>query len=518
MSRGAEARAGVSAAGASPEWTYPDFARIAAYLHREAGLVFPANRRSTAEAGMRRAMARAGLRDPGALRTAVESGTAVLDDVIAELTIGETYFFREPRQLDVIRRVVLPELAQRSGPPRPIRMWSAGCASGEEPYSLAILLREAGWRGPAHILGTDLSAARLAAARRGRYTQWSFRGVPDAIVHRYFEAERKHFVLDPSVRALVEFRVLNLADDLYPSPASGAFGMDVILCRNVLIYFDAATVARVAARLLASLAEDGWLFLSASDPMLAGVVPCEVVVTEAGIVYRRATEASARARSASLPAPFPIVPPAPEPAGPPAPLAPMPPAAPRPAAEHAPDADVDADVSVASWESRVAHAYAARDYVRAALLAEAAAADGDHGEALSVLWVRALANQGRLVEAGAVCASALDRHRMSAELTYLHATLLAQSGRWADAAAGARRALYLDRGLAVGHLLLGEALARTGNASGAALAFQNAEVLLAPLAPDALVPAAGGEPSARLLALARARRAALSGRRVTDAP
>ena len=515
MSRGAEARAtaGVSAAGVSPEWTHPEFARIAAYLHREAGLVFPANRRSTVESGMRRAMARAGLRDPGALRTAVEGGAAVLDDVIAELTIGETYFFREPRQLDVIRRVVLPELAQRSGPPRPIRMWSAGCASGEEPYSLAILLREAGWRGPAHILGTDLAAARLAAARRGRYTRWSFRGVPGEIVHRYFEAERKHFVLDPSIRELVEFRVLNLADDLYPSAASGAFGMDAILCRNVLIYFDAATVARVAARLLTSLAEGGWLFLSASDPMLAGVVPCEVVMTEAGIAYRRATEASTRSSRAPLPtsppAPLSTPLPAPESAGPPARPAPVPPAALLPTARRTPAADA----SIVSWESRVAGAYAAADYERAASLAAAAAADGDHGEMLSVLWVRALADQGRLVEAGAVCAGALDRHRMSAELTYLHATLLAQSGRWGDAAAGARRALYLDRGLAVGHLLLGEALARTGNPSGAALAFQNAEVLLAPLAPDTPVLAAGGEPSARLLALARARRSALAGAR-----
>jgi Flp pilus assembly protein TadD len=131
--------------------------------------------------------------------------------------------------------------------------------------------------------------------------------------------------------------------------------------------------------------------------------------------------------------------------------------------------------------------------------------------AVWVLLVRALANRGDLRAAGQACAAALDRHRTCAELAYLHAVLLGEAGRHAAAAGAARRALYLDRTLAVAHLALGAALARLGDARGARRALRNAERLLAELPPGAVVPASDGEPAARLAAIARAQLGLLRG-------
>lgn len=150
-----------------------------------------------------------------------------------------------------------------------------------------------------------------------------------------------------------------------------------------------------------------------------------------------------------------------------------------------------------------ARAYAERDYERAAELAGRFAQRDGSDPLLWIVLVRALANRGDLDGAGRACAAALDRHRTSAELTYLHTVLLAEAGQYADAATAARRALYLDRGLVVAHLALGGALARLGDTDGARRAFRNAERLLAAMPPGALVPASDGEPAGRLVEMAR---------------
>jgi chemotaxis protein methyltransferase CheR len=154
-------------------------------------------------------------------------------------------------------------------------------------------------------------------------------------------------------------------------------------------------------------------------------------------------------------------------------------------------------------------AYAATDYDRADALARDELARGVDDAALWIVRVRSLANRGDLPGAGEVCAAALDRHRDSAELHYLHAMLLAQASRHADAAQAARRAIYLDRTLVVGHIALGEALSRSGDPRRARIAFESAVALLDRIADDAVPLAADGVPVARLRGVARARLAAL---------
>ncbi|MBI4538710.1 MAG: protein-glutamate O-methyltransferase CheR [Gemmatimonadetes bacterium] len=496
-------------------------------VRRCTGLAFSGPRHSALRSGLVKAMQRAGATDPGGYMTALAEDPTLLDDLVAELTVGETYFFRDTDQFSLIRDEILPAMVARRA--RPLRIWSAGCATGEEPYTLAILVREHGGARDAHILGTDLSTGALARAWRASYGRWSLRGVPDRVVSAYFERVGDRFELIPSLRAAVEFRYLNLVEDSYPSLATGVCGMDLILCRNVLIYFDNEAILRVARRLLDSLSDDGWLLLGAADPPLGDIVPCQVVVTRAGLAYRRSA-----GRSVSLPSawrsggpearhefPFRPVEAASDGSAANEPQVPrrrgirVPELTPRPrqSAPTPPAASEAETGGVPQDATEVVRRYREGDYAGAAELARRLVPRDGGDAGVWILLVRALANRGDLVEAGRACAAALDRHRASAELTYLHAVLLGEAGRDAEAAEAARRALYLDRRLVVAHLALGGALARLGDRDGAGRAFRNAERLLEAVPPREIVPAADGEPAGRLAEIARVQRALLSEER-----
>src|SRR5262249_46874019 len=148
-------------------WSHPGYEALAALLGSRTGLAFIPGRRPQAELGMRKAMGRAGVDDPGRYRDRVAAEPALFDDLVVELTVGETYFYREPSQFEFIRREVLPGLRAVRDEADPARVWSAGCASGEEAYSLAMLFEDEGLGGRVRLLATDVSRPALARARRG---------------------------------------------------------------------------------------------------------------------------------------------------------------------------------------------------------------------------------------------------------------------------------------------------------------------------------------------------------------
>ncbi len=484
--------------------TASELDRIATLVQERTGLIFPESRSVVIEAGVRRAMAAARMADASRYAEALDQSPVLLDDLFAELTVGETYFFREPAQLEYIQREVLPRF-QRLG--RGVRVWSAGCATGEEPYTLSMMLHDADLSRAASVLGTDLSRARLRLAQRGEYRSWSMRGVPESAVERYFTVRDGRYEVSAPIKAPVEFRYLNLSADQFPSPAMGVWGVDLILCRNVLIYFDETAVRRVAAKLLDTLTEDGWLFLGASDPMLSELVPCDVVVTSAGLAYRR----RGAARSVTGLISTEVI--SPESAF-------EREAIPSPATLwdvsgwSVTGAGSDAmfssergpEPAIAQNDAALGTGETPFDLPPGAPLSPAEVPSSDLSDRSEESWtdhVRRLANLGRLHQAEDACTTALDQYRGSAELTYLHAILLSEAGRHAAAAAAARRALYLDRTMIVAHLALGSALRRTGDMASARRAFTNAVALLDAMAPDAIVPASGGEPAARLTAAAQ---------------
>jgi chemotaxis protein methyltransferase CheR len=276
----------------------PLLARAARLLGERCGLRFDAGNQDLLRLGLERAAAAEGAPVAELLvRLEDEVGGQLAQAVLRHITIGETYLFRHPEHFRALEEVVVPALMQARPPGQTLRGWSAGCASGEEAWSLASLFCEVGR--PVQVLGTDINRCALEAARRGVYGAWSVRnGRPLPPGHFTQRADGGVEVAAP-LRRLVRFDYLNLKDPIYPSLLTGTLGLDLVLCRNVLVYFFADAAKEVVVRLCASLAEGGFLLLSALDLSLA---PPELErIEHAGVTLLRRP----LPRRAPLPVPVP---------------------------------------------------------------------------------------------------------------------------------------------------------------------------------------------------------------------
>jgi chemotaxis protein methyltransferase CheR len=465
--------------------------RVARYVSLRTGLALPANRRPFIEAGIARAIVAARATSTDDYLDRLAASEHVFDDLIAEMTVGETYFFRDPDHFEFIRQEVLPDIRRRRGIAHVLRAWSAGCASGEEAYSLAILLGEERMDRTASILATDISRAVLAKARKGVYGEWSLR-CPRPGLERHFSRQGNRFVLAEPIRRAVTFEYQNLAADDVAGCAGNAPAMDLVLCRNVLIYIEPERIPAIAQRLFASLAEGGWLITGPSDPLLSSHAPFDVALTPAGVFYRRAAPASpaieAGERRTSAP---PIAAPiesiaAIETDSPPA----------APAADPSPPIDLPA---------LGREAFAKGDYARVLHLLSAHGGDVASGE----LQVLSLANLGLAAEAERTAAAAAAGDPLTAERHLLHAITLMSLRRYEDAMAAARRAIYLRPDFPVAHLILGSVLQRIGAIEGARRAFRNSRALASAQPDHAVVACSGGEPASSFAAAASAQLALL---------
>jgi chemotaxis protein methyltransferase CheR len=195
----------------------------------------------------------------------------VWNDLIRKVTIGETYFFRDPDTIEALRCHILPSLMARHQTDRALRLWSAGCATGEEPYTLAILLRQIlsdidQWK--ILILATDINRQALKHAAACRYRDWSFRETAPAVRSTYFTHDGNTYTLAPTVREMVTLAYHNLAEDNYPSPTSQTSNLDLILCRNVTIYLPMSLIQDIANRFYQCLSDGGWLIVGPSETHL----------------------------------------------------------------------------------------------------------------------------------------------------------------------------------------------------------------------------------------------------------
>ncbi len=240
------------------------FAEIAALAKLRSGLALGPEKAYLVEARLATLAARLGVPDYTALFPRLRTDRALQDEVVEALTTNETLFFRDAKPFEHLRSRALPRLHAQRAAGVPLRIWSAAASTGQEAYSLAMLVSElgAGRRGRwVHILGTYIAGATRARAREGRYTAFEVqRGLPARMLARYFTREADGWRLIGPIRGMAEFREWNLLCD--PSPL-GRF--DVIFCRNVLIYFEAPTKARVLRGLASCLAPGGLLYLGAAE-------------------------------------------------------------------------------------------------------------------------------------------------------------------------------------------------------------------------------------------------------------
>jgi chemotaxis methyl-accepting protein methylase len=208
-------------------------------------------------------------------------------DLVEHLAVGETYFLRDPAQIAALRETILPDILMRRTDERRIRMWSAGCSTGEEPYTLAILLLEkhlADWN--VLLVGTDVNRESLRVAREGRYPAWSFRATPEYVRNRYFEPVKNDWRVIEPVRRMTRFAWTNLgAESMMPPSAD----LDLVVCRNVTIYFDQPATQRLYRGLVDSLAPGGWLMLGPSDPVPANHSDLDRVEVQDTVLWRKAS-------------------------------------------------------------------------------------------------------------------------------------------------------------------------------------------------------------------------------------
>ena len=271
-----------------------DLQFVGSLLHSSAGLVVGPDKSYLLESRLAPVARKHGLGNVGELVKALRGmrRDSVLRDTIEAMTTNESFFFRDGRPFEALRDLVLPELLRRRSATRTLRIWCAAASTGQEPYSIAILLQEeaaklAGWR--CQILATDLSTEALDRAKAGLYNQFEAqRGLSIQRLIRHFDQEGQQWRVKPALRAAVEFRPFNL---LHPPASLGRF--DIVFCRNVLIYFDQPTKARVLRSIADVMEEDGTLFLGGAETTFGITAAFQPVPKHHGIYRPSPTPAAA---------------------------------------------------------------------------------------------------------------------------------------------------------------------------------------------------------------------------------
>jgi chemotaxis protein methyltransferase CheR len=215
------------------------------------------------------------------------------EKLIILLTNNESYFFRDKEQLNILKSYIFPELIKRNRNRKTLRICSAGCSTGQEPYTIAILLKELlpdfqQWN--ILILGIDIDRKALEVAQKAIYEPWSFRGVDENLKKQYFQENKNQFYLVPEIKNLVKFQVVNLVKDPFPQIHSELKEMDLILCRNVFIYFENITIAKVLEKIYCTLQPSGYFLTGHTE--LSGVIlnRFEKIAFPESIIYRRSEQ------------------------------------------------------------------------------------------------------------------------------------------------------------------------------------------------------------------------------------
>lgn len=399
-----------------------------------------------------------------------EQGEVELDALITELTIGETFFFRHREMFDALRTTVFPDLISRNQQSRQLRIWSAGCSTGAEAYTLSIMLKRdlaarlAGW--DVTIVGTDINREFLARAREGEFADWAFRATPEEVQRACFTPLGKTWLIRPEYKQGVSFQYHNLVTHPFPSLLNNLFAFDLILCRNVTIYFSLEIVQRILGHFHQCLVDGGWLSVGHSEPNMELFRAYRTVNVPGAVLYQKSQLPTGNA--AWLPPPsMAETPPAPAAAGPQPWTPPV-----------LPWVWPGASGTTLDFPPAVPPEKALPPYQATPPLPPIQAV------ASEVETIRSLADRGEWAKAAQCCDQMLARDKLNPVVYFYQALVLEQLGRHADAEKSLRRSIYLDRNAVLAHYYLGLLLQKQGDLHQAARSFKNVQQLLARIRPD----------------------------------
>lgn len=449
-----------------------DFARLRLLLARLAGLAFDESRRESLAYSLSERLRATGLGSVAEYLDLVQApGSPERQALLDEVTVQETHFFRNPPQVRALRAHVLPELLRAAGSTRRLRIWSAGCSTGEEPYTIAMVLRELlpvmdGW--DIRIIATDISERALEAAREGVY---GWRAVqlasPEELGRFFVQREDGRYAVRPEVRELVSFQRHNLVEE---PPPLGPDALDLVLCRNVTIYFSRDTTRALMHRLHGALRDGGYLFLGHAETLWHVNDEFRLVALGSGesaaFVYRRLdARPDEEDRRHVLPD--------------------------RRTLDEGPPDGLER-------RSGPRRAWAAITRPRQPV-AQQAPRPRSARDLLS--RARAAVAEGRYADAVDLARAVVDEEPLRAEGHRLHGEALVALRRDDEALVALRKAVYLEPGDDMAHFGLAGVLARTGSARAAAREYRAAAAGLSRRPAGLPAPELGGRSAGELVAL-----------------
>jgi chemotaxis protein methyltransferase CheR len=433
----------------------PFFSRLKTLVIEDTGMAFYQDKDEDLARIAGERMDALGIRDCASYLELLASGPGEgeMASLVSELTIGETYFFRHREQFDALRDRILPDVIARNQGVRRLRVWSAGCSIGAEPYTLAIMLKRefaqelAGWN--VSIIATDINQKFLSRAREGRYDEWAFRATPDDIRQDCFELVGKQWTLKAAYKSLVTFQYHNLTRNRFPSLVDNIAGFDIIICRNVIIYFSAETVAQLVPCFFDTLVDGGWLIMGHAEPNVDLFRNFRTVNVPGAVLYQRQDhpepEQPVRAKAVE----------------PRVPLQPVP----------------SLSLPPVPARSRPTRLQRPREIPQKPVMPSS--------EGLA--QARKLADGGHWKDALQSCEEMLAATQMDWRPHMLKALILEQMADDPGCEASLRRAIYLDRKAVLPHYHLGLFLARRGDEQGARRSFRNVLGLLEDVSDDSAV-------------------------------
>jgi chemotaxis protein methyltransferase CheR len=468
------------------------------------GLYFPENRWCDLVRAINNAVSEFGFNDvESCIQWLVSSPiTKNQIEILAScLTVGETYFYRDIQSFEILESHILPELINsRQTVHKHLRVWSVGCSTGEEPYSIAILLSKViadlkNWS--ITVLATDINPHSIRKALVGVYKEWSFRDTPMWVKEKYFTKTNEGFYeIIPQVKEMVRFSYLNLVEDSYPSFINNTNAMDIIFCRNVLMYFSEKQKRQVIQKLYNSLMDGGWLIVSSSET--SQVYFSEfVTVTFPGVtLYKKDSQLSHHAKDFRIETPYIIS---------------------QIKANSNPEVSLPVQTDILPETQKLTMNTKQTQKSPETLYDEALAFynDGDYANAekqlvilyssksepdekVLALLIRAFVNQGKLDEASEWCVKAIAKDKLNPSIYYLHAIILEEQGKTDEAVISLKKTIYLDQKYVLAHFLLGNITIHKGKLKESDKHYENALSILQNYQQGDVLPESDGLTAGRL--------------------